>query len=134
MDELAEVGARLGFGGIGPEREGQLLARDRRVGRQRQMSEQGLQVASAQRSQRPPVDGDTKGAQHFDPDRWDIGKSTDSTARFTPPACRERPPLGWTLDGVARRTPRSVPDPDRRGIGDGFEHRLVAVVIAGDIM
>ena len=44
VEELPQVGVRLGLGGVGPEEEGKLLARLRGVAMQEQIGEQRLQT------------------------------------------------------------------------------------------
>ena len=53
MEELAQVGVRLGLGGVGPEEEGELLARLRGVAMQEQIGEQRLQSARCARRSAP---------------------------------------------------------------------------------
>ena len=43
VEQVAQIGARLGIGGIGPEEKGQMLARLGGAGMQQQVGEQGLQ-------------------------------------------------------------------------------------------
>ena len=82
VEELAQVGVRLGFGGVGPEEEGDLLARQRRVAMQEQIGEQRLHACGVHADQLRICQREAK-----------VAKQTDVQCRHHPGAPGRQPML-----------------------------------------